>query len=1077
MKNIFMLCVALLMSFQLLAQQHRVTGTIIDARDKSAMIGANIMEKGTSNGAVTDIDGNFSLNVASSNSVLVITSIGYRTLEVIVGNRSTLNLEMEEDAELLDEVVVVGYGTMRRSDLSGASITVGEDKIKGTIVTNLDQALQGRAAGVTSVMTSGAPGSAVSVRVRGQATINAGAEPLYVVDGVIWQGGSTTGLSLGLNLGNGRGAISPLSTLNPSDIVSMEILKDASATAIYGAQGANGVVLITTKRGKEGKAKFTYEGLFGVQDQVRRLDMMNLRQYATYSNALMATTAGGIEQPEYSDPSLLGAGTNWQDAIFRSAYMNSHNISAQGGTDAVKYYVSGSFMDQEGTIIGTDFNRYSFRVNLDATLTKWMTLGLNAMFADTKERLIRAEGTEGVLTYSLQSPPDIPIYDAYGNWASMVREGYTTLNPIAIANIDENLLDRQKLNGNFYVDIKPLKQLNWRSELGYDFGNTRSEAWKPTYDFGPAVQRPINEIGWQRSNNLWWAFKNYLTYSETFGKHSLTAMIGQEVWESNWEYQRISSSNLPGNEIKNPKLGDPQTYTINNGMGDAAMVSFFTRETYNYDDRYLLTYTFRRDGSSSFGPNNRWASFHSFAGSWRFSNEEFLRENDFLSNGKLRLGWGQTGNSSIGQGLWDASLRMFPTALGPGYRQGQIANPNVQWETQEQWNLGLDLSFWHNRLNVTLDLYDKTSNDLLMQLQLPTYFGSRGNSNSALTAPMGNYGTINNKGLEISINSSNIEMKDFKWSTDFQISFNKNKLVALQGTDASGIEGYGQWSDVVSLSPVGGSLYQFYGYIVDGVYKDKAEIEEHLWGELPEKGFNRYATVFVGDIKYRDISGPEGKPDGKIDTYDRTFIGSPLPKFTYGLNNTFTYKNFDLNLFLQGSYGNKVFNALDRDLTGMGYWRNQLSKVMDFANIVPINPDKQYPIAHPDDPSQMINYWFEDIDNVHLSNPDTQIPRAGRAQPYNNSRLSTRYIEDGSYLRVKNISLGYTFPVSVARKMSLESLRVYTNIQNLLTFTKYTGYDPEVGINPQDASGYTFGFDQGRYPSPRIVSFGLNVSF
>lgn len=1077
MKNVFVLCIALIMSFSLMAQQRRITGTVTDSKDNSTMVGVNIMEKGTLNGTVTDVDGNFSLNVGMGNPILVISSIGYKTLEINIGNRSNLNITMEEDVELLEEVVVVGYGTMRKSDLSGASVSLSEDKIKSSIVTNLDQALQGRAAGVTSVMTSGAPGSAVSIRIRGQATINAGAEPLYVVDGVIFQGGSTTGNSLGLNLGNGRGAISPLSTLNPADIVSMEILKDASATAIYGAQGANGVVLITTKRGQLGKARFAYEGMFGVQDQIRRLEMMNLREYAIYNNSIAATTGGTDGTPEYRDPSLLGRGTDWQDAIFRQAFMTQHTVSAQGGTDAVQYYVSGSFMDQEGTITGTDFNRYSFRVNLDANLKPWMKLGLNTMYSKTSERLGRAEGTEGVLTYSLLTPPDIPIYDAYGNYASTVREGYTRINPIAIAEIDENLLDRQKLNGNIFMDITPLKNLTWHTELGYDISNSRSEQWQPTYDFGPAVQRPINKIYWQRNNNMYWQLKNYLTYNGRIDKHSFTAMAGQEVWESSWEWQRIGSNNLPGNEIRNPQLGDQDTYQIADGMGDAAMASFFTRETYNFDNRYLLTYTYRYDGSSNFGPKNRWAGFHSIAASWRFSNEPFFASlNDVVSNGKLRVGWGQTGNSNIGGGLWGASLQMFPTGLGAGYKQAQIANPYVKWETQEQWNLGLDLSFIHDRINLVVELYDKTARDMLMRLQLPSYFGSKGNANSALTAPMGNYGTINNKGLEISLNTRNLT-GDLTWDTDFQISFNKNKLVALSGTDASGIEGYGQWSDVVSLSRIGGPLYEFYGYIADGVYKDKEDIESHLWGEIPENGYDRYATVFVGDIKYRDISGPEGKPDGKINTYDRTNIGSPLPKFTYGLTNTFSYKKFDLTLFIQGSYGNKIFNALSRDLTGMGYWSNQLKKAMDYANLIPIDPDKQYPIQNPYNPKANINNWFEDIDNVTLSNPDTKMSRAGKSLPYNNQRVSTRYIEDGSYLRIKNIVLGYTLPVRMLRKVQIDNVRIYANIQNLWTFTKYSGYDPEVGINPQDATGYTFGFDQGRYPAPRIISFGVNLSF
>jgi TonB-linked SusC/RagA family outer membrane protein len=1065
-----MLCIGVCVSAQ------TITGTVTSAEDGLTLPGVSVTVKGTTSGTATDVDGKFTINISSDKAVLVFTYIGFRTKEIsVTGVSGALQVVLNEDTQLLDEVVVVGYGTMKKSDLSGSSISVGEEKIKGSIITNIDQALQGRASGVTSVMTSGAPGSAVSVRIRGQATINASADPLYVVDGVIWQGGTTTSNGLGLNLGNGRASsISPLSTLNPSDIVSMEILKDASATAIYGAQGSNGVVLITTKRGKEGKVRFTYEGMFGVQTQEKRLDIMNLREYATYSNALMATTSGGTEQPEYSDPSLLGAGTNWQDAIFRTALTTTHNISAEGGSENVKYYISSSYMNQEGTIIGTDFERWAFRTNLDARLNNWLTLGLNTMYANTNEHLNRAEGTEGVLTYSLQTPPDIAIYDVYGNYSSTVREGYQTINPIAIAQIDENLLGRQKLNGNFFVDIKPLKQLVLHSEFDYDIGNTRSEQWRPTYDFGGPIKRPINRISWQRTNDLWWAVKNYLTYSTFFGLHRLTAMVGQEAWESNWEYQRIISENLPGNEIRNPQLGDPKTYTINDRMGDGAMASFFTRETYNYDDRYLLTYTFRYDGSSNFGPKNRWAPFHSVAGAWRFSNEAFGRENSVISNGKLRIGWGQIGNANIGSGLWDASLEMFPTGLGQGYKQAQIANPYVKWETQEQWNVGLDLGFFRDRLNITIDAYDKTANDLLMQLQLPTYFGSRGNDNSRLTAPMGNFGTINNKGLEISVNTHNIDTKDFKWSSDIQISFNENKLVALQGTDASGIEGYGQWSDVICLSPVGGSLYQFYGYVVEGVYKDKQDIETHLWGEIPANGYDRYSTVFVGDIKYKDLNG-----DGKITTDDRTFIGSPLPKFTYGFNNTFNYKDFDLTIFIQGSYGNKVFNGLDRQLTEMGYWSNQLTKVMNFANIIPIDPDKQYPIDNPyiEDPGYTLNNWFEDIDNVTLSNPHTQMPRAGRSLPYNNSRISTRYIEDGSYLRIKNIVLGYNLPKGLTRKMKLDQVRVYTNIQNLFTFTKYTGYDPEVGNNPQDSNGYTFGFDMGRYPSPRIVSFGLNVSF
>ena len=1068
----------------ILSQTRTITGAVTDIADGIPIPGASVHIKGTTVGTITQSNGTYSLSVPQDAEILVFAFVGMKTQEIEIGGRTTINVILESVSQALSEVVVVGYGTMKKSDLSGSSVTVGEDKIKGSIITNLDQALQGRAAGITSVMTSGAPGSAVSIRIRGQATINSAAEPLYVVDGVIWQVGTTNGrsspngLDLGLALGNGRGSMSPLSTLNPSDIVSMEILKDASATAIYGAQGSNGVVLITTKRGKAGEARFSYDGLFGVQNQTVRLEMMNLREYAKFNNSIAQTTGGQVASVEFSDPSLLGEGTSWQDAIFRQALMHQHTIAAQGGTENTKYYVSGSYMNQDGTMIGTDFSRFSVRTNLDADLKPWLKLGFNAMYSQSAEHLTRAEGDEGVLTYSLLTPPDIPIYDAYGNYSSTVKENYTRINPIAISELNKNLLERQKLNGNIFLEVKPIKDLIWHTELGYDIGLTETENWQPTYYFGEAVQNPINSISQQMSKNYYWQAKNFLTYSGKIDKHSFSAMIGQEAWESKWKWQRISSRGLPGDEVKNPDSADESTKTFSNGFGDAAMSSFFTRETYNYDDRYLLTYTFRYDGSSNFGPNNRWAPFHSVAGSWRFTNEVFFESVKYIINeGKIRIGWGQTGNQSIGGGRWNSTINSFPTGLGTAYRQGSFANPYIQWESQEQLNLGVDLSFLNSRINLVVDLYDKTSKNMLMQLQTPTYFGARGNGSSALGAPYGNYGTINNKGLEIGLNTRNIETVDFSWSSDFQISFNKNKLVALQGTDASGLEGYGQWGDVVSLSVIGGSLYEFYGYIVDGVYRDKADIESHLWAVDDKKnliaapgGFDRYSTVFVGDTKYRDLNN-----DGIIDSKDRTSLGSPLPKFVYGFNNAFTYKNFDFTLFIQGSYGNKIFNNLKRDLTNMGWNTNQLKLAMDYANIIPINESVQYPRV--DDYGRTINYWFEDIDNVMLSNPETMVSRAGRGLPYNNSRTSSRYIEDGSYLRIKNIMLGYSLPKDLLRQVQIENVRVYANIQNLFTFTKYTGYDPEVGINQQDASGYTFGFDQGRYPSPRLISFGINVTF
>ncbi len=1073
MKNIMLFLLALVLGSQVMAQQTLVTGRITDALDGSGLIGANVLVKGTANGTIADIDGNYSVSVPAGSSVLIFSSIGYRTQEITLSpGQTTLNVIMREDSELLDEVVVVGYGTMKKSDLSGASVSVGEDKIKGSVITNLDQALQGRAAGVSSVMTSGAPGSAVSVRVRGQATINANAEPLYVIDGVIVQSTGQSGADFGLgsSLGNGSvSTISPLSTINPSDILSMEILKDASATAIYGAQGANGVVLITTKRGKTGDAKFSYEGMFGVQRQASRIDMMNLREFAEYSNSVAAETNGVDSRVEFEDPSLLGKGTNWQDAIFRHAMMHQHQVSAQGGSEKVKYYVSGSFLDQDGTIIGTEFQRYSFRVNLDADLKKWLKLGVNAMYSSTKEKLGLADSEEGIVNYSLLTTPDIPIYDIDGNYASVVREGYTRINPIAMALDEDILLDRTKLNGNFYLEITPIKNLVWRSEFGYDLSGSRGEVFKPAVTYGN-WSRDMNSISVQKNDNTFWQVKNYVTYNGYIDKHSYSLMLGQECWESSYEYQKVSTSNLPSNDVKNPFLGeDPQ---ITFGYGSSAMSSFFGRATYNYDDRYMGTYTYRYDGSSNFGPSNRWAPFHAFALSWRFSNERFFEPlRSVISNGKVRIGWGQTGNSNIGSYRWGTSISRMDSGLGTGYRQANIANPAIKWETQEQWNIGLDLSLFNDRLGIIVDWYDKTSKDMLMQLQLPSYMGTRGNVSSALAAPYGNYGTINNKGLEITLNSRNLTGR-FEWDSEFQISFNRNKLVALDGTDAAQIEGYGQWSDIVSLTKIGESLYNFYGYKVAGIYQDYDDLVNSAKPEsYPSNGvFNRYNTTWVGDIKYEDIN-----KDGVIDENDRVNLGSPFPKFTFGFTNTFRYKNFDLSVFLNGSYGNKILNYTAIDLSSMvSIWNNQLRDVTKRAILEPINANADYSEGVVVNGVTVYN-WFDDVTNVRVSNPGAKIPRAIANDPNDNKRISDRYIENGSYLRVKNITIGYTFPSKVTRKWKIDNLRLYTNIQNLLTFTSYSGYDPEIGASTQSAN--VFGLDNGRYPSPQVYTFGLNLSF
>lgn len=1082
MKKLVMLCMAASMSSSLAFAQSKITGVVKDSTGEP-IIGASVTIKGAQGvGAVTDIDGNFSLTVPSGKKQLLVSYIGFTPQTVDVNGKNTFTIVLKEDNQTLNEVVVVGYGTMKKSDLAGATGSMDEKKMKGSIITNLDQSLGGRVAGVTSMATSGAPGSSTSIRVRGQATINAGAEPLYVVDGVIWNNSNSSGSSVGLGdaLGNGSvSTVSPLSSLNPSDIVSMEVLKDASATAIYGAQGANGVVLITTKRGKAGEAKFTYDGMVAWQRQGKRIDILNLREFAEYYND-MASQGMVYKDDRFSDPSVLGKGTNWQDAIFRTALQHQHQVSAQGGSEKIKYYVSGNYMDQDGTIIGSEFKRYGARVNLDSQLKSWLKLGLSATYSNTDQRLLKADQEDGVITYALTTRPDTPIYDINGGYTSISQQGVSNPNPVALALMDDILYNQNLLTGNVFAEVTPIKNLVWHTEVGYSFNWDRGEVFKPTVDLG-SWTRTKNYNSIQKSTGSFVQFKNYLTYNGSFGKHSFTAMLGQECWKSKWDSARTEAQDLPTNTVHNPSLGDPSTFKINNGFGTSAMASFFTRETYNFDDRYLLTYTFRRDGSSNFGPNNRWGSFHSVAGAWRFSNEAFVRNvaGKWLSNGKLRIGWGQTGNANIGGGKWSSDMSSIGTGLGTSYRPLRIANLDVHWEKQEQTNIGLDLGLFHDKLGITVDVYKKVSNDMLMPMQLPSYMGTSGNTSSALAAPFGNFGSIENKGLEITINAHPISTKNFSWDSEFEISWNKNKLTKLSGTSSAAILGVGQWNDVVSKSDVGQPLFQFFGYVTDGVYTSYEDIENSpkpvSYGG--SNGYNKYNTVWVGDVKYKDISGPDGVPDGKIDENDRTYIGNPMPKYTFGWTNTFRYKDFDLSIFVNGSVGNKVYNYIRMKLDNMkSVWANQAATVINRSQITPINPNKDYSNGYLGHNATTVYHWYDDIDNVQVLNP-TNIPAAHLNDPNENSRVSDRYIEDGSYLRIKNITLGYTFPKQWIKNLGLENVRLSCNIQNLWTITGYKGYDPEIGASTSDTNGYVYGLDNGRYPSPTVYSFGLNVTF
>jgi len=1062
----------ILISFSLSAQK-TITGLITSATDGSTLPGVNISVKGTNNGAISDLEGKYSI-IASEGQVIIFSYIGRITQELKVGSATTINIEMAEDARSIDEVVVVGYGTSKRTDVSGASVTVSEEKLKSQVSTSLDQALQGQAAGVTITQTSGNPGASVSMRIRGTSTLSSDAEPLYVVDGVPMTSANIDNYAIGLGSlgGGGRSAISGISNLNPADIQSVEILKDASATAIYGSRGANGVILITTKRGKAGEGKFSYESYYGTQHVSKIHDMLDLQQYAIFHNA-WTKFDGGTPKEEFTDPSVLGAGTDWQDALFTIAPMQSHQLSASGGGEKSRYSISAGYFDQDGLIIGSSFKRYSARLNQESDLRKWLKLTTNMSFSSTKENLQDYNG-EGVIDKTLKQTPDIPVYNFDGTFASGTGE-YAKVNPIALLLISPKELTRNNFTGNLGVDIKPVEWLTLHTEFGGNLGFNNSLDYDPSYNFGPQATKTDNTLDRNKSQSTFYQFNTYLTFSKKIGIHDVTAMIGHEASQWTWGSLSGQANNLADNSVYSISLGDTKAFKAGGSNSSGALESYFGRVTYSLLGKYNLTGTLRRDGSSNFGPNNRWALFPAVAASWRLSEESFIKSLSFIDNLKLRAGWGETGNQNIRGFAYSVSMSTLPTDLGQGFRVTNYPNPNIRWEQSQQFNVGLDMSFLKNRINATVDLYNKTSNDMLMEYPFPFYMGGKGNDAFRLRNPFGNFGEINNKGIELTIAATAIKKEDFAWNIDLVFSKNKNKLVDL-GLENTKLDGFVQWETLVSRVDKGQEIGSFYGYKVAGIFQDQADIlnspRQYKLDNNGQPVLNRKSTVWVGDLKYEDIN-----QDGVIDDKDMTYLGSPQPKFTASLRNSFSYKNFELSVFLFGCYGNKVYNYVrqgrstaDEGLDNMrSIGRNQWTTVLGFSDFEAIDAS----IVYPNDPK---NYkYMDDITNVRVKNPNTDMPRITANDPNNNQRTSDRYIEDGSYLRIQNITLSYNFPQTILKYIKLSNLKLYTSIQNAYTFTKYTGLDPEIG---QDAMVPTlYGVDNHRYPNPRIYTFGININF
>jgi TonB-dependent starch-binding outer membrane protein SusC len=1049
------------------AGQQVVKGTVVD-KGGQPMPGVNIMIKNTRTGTTTDANGTFSIE-AKSEDILTFSFIGYTSKDVTVGNQTNINTTLEEDVSLLNEVVVVGYGEVKKSDLTGSVSSVKGETLNQSIATGIDQALIGRVAGITATQMSGQPGGSVSIRIRGTNSINGSTEPLYVIDGVPISGNNRNVYEMGLGAigGGAKTTYSPLSTINPNDIESIEVLKDASATAIYGNRGSNGVVIITTKRGKKGEAKVTYDGYYGVQEAPVLMEMMNLREYASFRNDWAAETAGETPDPLFADPSLLGDGTDWQDEIYRVAPIMNHQLTLSGG-EKTRFLITGGYFKQDGIIIGSNFDRYSLRINLDSDIKPWLTIGNSFAVSKTDERLgVFDRG--GIIGTALKARPDVPARNRDGSYAGIDGEG-AFVNPLAQALDKKNYLKRANLLGNLYADLKIFKGLTFRTEFGGNAELNNTSSWNPTYDYGGGAVNEHNSISRQSGLSYFWQFKNYLTYSKQFaGGHNFTAMIGQEATEMGWNSVGGTGRDLPTNDVHSIDLGDPKQFSAADAANAGSLESYYSRLNYNFNERYYLTLTYRADGSSNFADGHRWGYFPSAALKWKLTSESFMDAVPFISDLNLRAGWGQTGNSNIPAYRYGVSLATLPTNLGLGFRTANYGNPFVTWETSEQIDIGLDASFLESRIQLNVDYYLKKTTDLLMPQQLPGYMGTIGNGAIALQPPWGNYGEIQNKGLEIQIKSINTTGQ-LKWETDFNITHNKNKLVSLGIEDAFLGGNIGASGNVViSRTEEGQPLNNFYGYQVVGLFKDKEDILNSpvQWdpvNDVDSEGnpvFSRDGTVWPGDLKFRDVDAND-----TIDVRDRVDLGSPLPKFTFGFNNTFAYKGFDLGIYLVGSYGNKIFNAM-KNPNGSGLadmrsaWNNQLKEVTNRAVLEPVGTAD--------------DNWWNNIDNVRVKNPDTDIPRGTFSDPNENTRVSDRYIEDGSYLRIRNIQLGYTFPTSLTNRIKASNLRLYVQVQNAYTFTKYSGFDPEVGQDTWDPN--LFGVDNGRYPSPRIYTVGLNFGF
>lgn len=1056
-------CIALLLTLMVhicaVAQQVDVSGRVSDARTGEEIIGATVKVKGSTGGTITDFEGNYKLTV-NAGAQLEFTYVGYKS-KTVAARAGRIDVVLEEDVTMLEQVVVVGYGVMKRSDLTGAVASIDEKAIKQGVNTNIEQAMQGRIAGVQVTQNSGAPGGGISVQIRGVNSLSAN-EPLYIIDGIAVSG-QTDGNS------------SALAGLNPSDIVSLEVLKDASATAIYGSRASNGVVLITTKRGQEGKTQVQYEGYVGWQQIPSKLEVLDLREYASFYNERGMLYGGDWAiREDFKDPTLLTSGTDWQDVLFQTAFMHNHQLNVSGGANGTRFAVSGGYLNQDGVGIGSNFERASIRSNLDININKWLTAGMNTSFSFTKRTVTFDESN--VIQTALQQFPDVAAKNPDGTYgfnsdmSDKFNVSYT--NPLFEADMRENDRKNFSLDYNFFANILPVKGLNIRLEYG------GSRGWNHTYQFQPDYQYGSTIVTSQSTRrvdkNEYNSGKIYATYDvDPMKGHHLQVMAGHEAQWGTWAYLSGSRRYYLSSDIHYLNVGDSDSSTNGNEGNGWAIESYFGRLNYNLYDRYLLTATLRADGSSSFYKDNRWGWFPSAAVAWRISQEKFMEPVKWVDNLKLRLGWGLVGNQQAGSAAYLSTLKSVTTAWGTGFLPNNVGNPELKWESTRAWNIGIDVNLL-GRIELIVDAYYKETDNLLMSAALPLYVLT--GDWMGMAAPKVNAGSIRNKGVEFTLNTVNIKKKDLEWRTGLTLSINRNKLTKLNSSAAT-IEGMDpSTATTYTRSEVGGPVGRFYGYNVIGMFtKEDDFYQKNQLGEymLNADGSRLEVArpvdsegnmqpiqvdgIWVGDYIFEDVN-----KDGKIDEQDRKYIGDPNPDFTFGLNNTITWRDFELTFFLNGSVGNDVYNYIRERHTNYLNWGNYLKDVTDYARVELIDA----------------NGVGTDLSNVYVPNADdakSQRINPARTNLNENNRVSSRFVENGSYLRLKSLSLAWNLPKKWLKPLQIDWVQVYANAQNLFTITGYDGYDPEIGAYNQ--SVILQGIDMYRYPSQRIYNFGMKIRF